>query len=177
MSDNDSLNYGYCSDIHKKNNNSNINEYEYPIDPKKIKQEYEYPIDNKKEIKNYEYPLNSKDRNKEYEYPIVTSLIQKVFGRTGCIEASSADYAKYYQTLNPILSTISSLNNTSTGLIKLINGIASLDANTYLTGNQSINWNALGDVSGSSSGTTSISPSLIVTGIQDRKSTRLNSSH
>lgn len=39
-----------------------------------------------------------------------------------------------YQPLNDILSSISGMSGSSTGLIKLTNGVASFDTNNYLTG-------------------------------------------
>lgn len=65
------------------------------------------------------------------------------------------------QSLNSNLTSISSLSTVSTGLVKLTNGVASLDTNTYLTGNQSIT--VSGDASGS--GTTSISLTLANTAV------------
>jgi len=65
------------------------------------------------------------------------------------------------QGLNDNLTTISSLSNASTGLVKLTNGVASLDTNTYLTGNQTIT--VSGD--GSGTGTTAITLTLASTGV------------
>ena len=42
------------------------------------------------------------------------------------------------------------------------------DSATYLTANQSVTWTASGDISGTASGATSISPALTVTGIQGK---------
>jgi phage-related tail fiber protein len=65
------------------------------------------------------------------------------------------------QPLNSKLTSVSELSNSSTGLVKLTNGVASFDTNTYLTGNQSISFT--GDATGS--GTTSVSLTLSNTGV------------
>ena len=53
-----------------------------------------------------------------------------------------------------------------TGFVKASGTTISYDNSTYLTANQSIIWTASTDVSGSASGTTSISPSLTVVGLR-----------
>ena len=65
------------------------------------------------------------------------------------------------QPLNNNLTSIGLLSTASTGLLKLTNGVASLDTNTYLTGNQTIT--ATGDATGS--GTTSIALTLANSGV------------
>lgn len=60
-----------------------------------------------------------------------------------------------------ILTSIAGLSTSTTGLIKLTNGVASLDSNTYLTSNQTITLS--GDVTGS--GTTSITTTLANSGV------------
>lgn len=64
------------------------------------------------------------------------------------------------QPLNSKLTSISSLSSNVTGLVKLTNGVASVDSSAYLTGNQTIT--ATGDVTGS--GTTSIPLTLTSVG-------------
>ena len=75
----------------------------------------------------------------------------KVQGQLNNKQASGS-----YQTLNSILTSISSLSTATTGLIKLTNGTASLDATSYLVANQTITLS--GDASGS--GTTAITVSV-----------------
>jgi hypothetical protein len=70
---------------------------------------------------------------------------------------------------NVILTTNpSSLQSqlSGTGFVKASGTTISYDNSNYLTGNQSITWTASNDVSGSASGSTSISPSLTVTGLR-----------
>lgn len=56
----------------------------------------------------------------------------------------------------------------STGNLRYNGSALIWDATAYLTGNQYITWTPSGDVSGSASGTTAITPALVVTGIQGK---------
>ena len=69
---------------------------------------------------------------------------------------TTATAASTYQPLKSVLTSIGNLSTTSAGFIKLTNGVASFDTNTYLTSNQSIS--LTGDITGS--GTTSITTTL-----------------
>ena len=89
----------------------------------------------------------------------------KVQGQLNNKQASGS-----YQTLNSILTSISSLSTATTGLIKLTNGTASLDATSYLVANQTITLS--GDVTGS--GTTSISATLADTTVSAGSYTNAN---
>ena len=57
-------------------------------------------------------------------------------------------------------------DNLLAGVGKLQGQINTINSAGYLTGNQTINWTAGGDATGSASGTTSISPSLTITGLR-----------
>ena len=62
---------------------------------------------------------------------------------------------------NTAAGTLGTSNGT--GLVRLDgSGNVSYDNSTYLTANQSINFSALGDVTGTASGTTSLSPTLTI---------------
>lgn len=79
--------------------------------------------------------------------------------------------AATYQPLDDDLTSIAGLAGTNGFLKKTAANTWSLDTNTYLTANQSITWTGSGDVSGSASGGTSISPALTVTAIQGKSIT------
>ena len=64
------------------------------------------------------------------------------------------------QPLDTKLTSVSALSNVLTGLVKITNGVASLDSSAYLTANQAVTLS--GDVSGS--GTTAISTTLAAVG-------------
>lgn len=73
--------------------------------------------------------------------------------------------AATYQPLDADLSAIA--GQTSTGFLKRTGPDTwALDASSYLTGNQSINFAATGDASGSATGTTALSPNMTVTGLR-----------
>jgi phage-related tail fiber protein len=65
------------------------------------------------------------------------------------------------QGLNANLTSVAGLSTASTGLVKLTNGVASLDSSAYLIGNQSIS--VTGDATGS--GTTAIALTLTNSGV------------
>ncbi len=65
-------------------------------------------------------------------------------------------------TATPVVAT----DNLLAGVGKLQGQINTINSAGYLTGNQTINWTAGGDATGSASGTTSISPSLTITGLR-----------
>ena len=71
---------------------------------------------------------------------------------------------------NPTVNQIKgkSIASLSTGLLKYNGTSWIFDGSTYLTSNQTINWTAAGDVSGGTTGTTSLTPTLTVTGIQGK---------
>jgi hypothetical protein len=69
-----------------------------------------------------------------------------------------ADLSAIYQPLKAILTSIGNLSSSTTGLIKLTNGTASLDSSAYLTANQTITLS--GAVTGS--GTTAITTAFQV---------------
>jgi hypothetical protein len=56
----------------------------------------------------------------------------------------------------------------SAGFLKYTGSAWSFDASSYLTANQSITFTGSGDISGSASGATSLSPTVTVTGIQSK---------
>jgi len=65
------------------------------------------------------------------------------------------------QSSNANLTSVAGLSSASTGLVKLTNGVASFDSNTYLTANQSIS--VTGDATGT--GTTGIALTLANSGV------------
>lgn len=65
------------------------------------------------------------------------------------------------QPLKSVLTSLGDLSTAATGLVKLTNGVASLDSSTYLTANQTIN--ITGDATGS--GKTDIALTLSNTGV------------
>lgn len=65
------------------------------------------------------------------------------------------------QASNATLSSVAALSTSNTGLVKLTNGVASLDSSAYLTGNQSVTYT--GDATGS--GTTSVALTLATSGV------------
>jgi hypothetical protein len=65
------------------------------------------------------------------------------------------------QALSPNLTSVAGLSTSATGLVKLTNGVASLDSAAYLTGNQSITFT--GDATGS--GTTAVTLTLGTSGV------------
>jgi hypothetical protein len=65
------------------------------------------------------------------------------------------------QASNATLTSVAALSTSSTGLVKLTAGAASLDTSAYLTGNQSISYT--GDATGS--GSTSVALTLAASGV------------
>jgi hypothetical protein len=65
------------------------------------------------------------------------------------------------QASNATLTSVAALSTSSTGLVKLTSGVASLDTSAYLTGNQSVSYT--GDATGS--GTTSVALTLATSGV------------
>jgi hypothetical protein len=63
-------------------------------------------------------------------------------------------------TVNANIGTFNNLTVNAKGLVTSASNVA------YLTANQSITWTASGDITGSASGATSITPSLTVTGLR-----------
>lgn len=96
-----------------------------------------------------------------------TGLVKAVSG-TLTLATSSDIPGGPYQPLDGDLTSIAGLAGTNGLLRKTAADTWSLDTNTYLTANQSITWTAAGDVSGTASGTTSISPTLTVMAIQGK---------
>jgi len=71
------------------------------------------------------------------------------------------DLSATYQPTNANLTSLSALSTSTTGLVKLTNGVASLDTSSYLTSNQSITIS--GDATGS--GSTAIALTLANTAV------------
>lgn len=88
---------------------------------------------------------------------------------SGFLTTSAA--SSTYQPLDADLTSIAGLAGTTGWLKKTAANTWALDTSTFLTANQSITWAGSGDISGSASGTTSISPSITVTGIQGKSIT------
>ncbi len=63
-------------------------------------------------------------------------------------------------------TAVTATDNVLAGVGKLQGQINGINSAGYLTGNQSITWTAGGDATGSASGTTSLSPSLTITGLR-----------
>lgn len=88
---------------------------------------------------------------------------------SGFLTTSAA--SSTYQPLDADLTSIAGLAGTTGWLKKTSANTWALDTSTFLTANQSITWAGSGDISGSASGTTSISPSITVTGIRGKSIT------
>ncbi len=115
-------------------------------------------------------------------------IVTSVFGRGGTVTAQTGDYTtsqvtegtNLYFTSARAVSAMTGLYQSpiTTGTtaqyfrgdLSLATFPTSLSSFSngpgYITGNQSITWTASGDVSGSASGSTSIGPSLTVTGLK-----------
>jgi hypothetical protein len=95
-------------------------------------------------------------------YPKVTVDTKgRVTGGTTLLASDIPDISATYQPKNANLSSVANISTASTGLVKMTNGVASLDSTAYITGNQSIT--VSGDASGS--GTTAISLTLANSGV------------
>jgi hypothetical protein len=105
-------------------------------------------------LANYTHPTSGVTAG---TYPKVTvNANGHVTAGTTLSASDIPDISATYQPKNANLTTVSGLSTASTGLVKLTNGVASLDSNAYITGNQSIS--VTGDATGS--GTTAISLTL-----------------
>ena len=78
-------------------------------------------------------------------------------------DASGSGTTAITLTLATVNSNVGTFNNVTVNAKGLVTAASNV---AYLTANQSITWTAAGDVSGTASGATSITPSLTVTGLR-----------
>jgi hypothetical protein len=78
-------------------------------------------------------------------------------------DASGSGTTAITLTLATVNSNVGTFNNVTVNAKGLVTAASNV---SYLTANQSITWTAAGDVSGTASGATSVTPSLTVTGLR-----------